>query len=95
MIAVYILLGILGLLLLLVLAAVIRTLSSPRLRSTYKAPPVDERAEFYAEKLSRMVAYETVSIPDTDQREKFLGFHTLLEELFPLVHQNLEKNHIF
>ena len=55
MIAVYILLGILGLLLLLVLAAVIRTLSSPRLRSTYKAPPVDERAEFYAEKLSRMV----------------------------------------
>ena len=38
MIAVYILLGILGLLLLLVLAAVIRTLSSPRRRSTYKAP---------------------------------------------------------
>ena len=94
MIAVYILLGILGLLLLLVLAAVIRTLSSPRLRSTYKAPPVDERAEFYAEKLSRMVAYETVSIPDTDQREKFLGFHTLLEELFPLVHQNLEKTEL-
>ena len=94
MIAVYILLGVLGLLLLLVLAAVIRTLSSPRLRSTYKAPPVDERAEFYAEKLSRMVAYETVSIPDTDQREKFLGFHTLLEELFPLVHQNLEKTEL-
>jgi carboxypeptidase PM20D1 len=47
-----------------------------------------------AKKLSRMVRYDTVSIPDTDQREKFLGFHRILEELFPLVHARLEKTEI-
>lgn len=48
----------------------------------------------YAEKLAKMVRYETVSYPDTDQREKFLGFHKILEELFPLVHRDLEKTEI-
>ena len=45
----------------------------------------------YARKLSRMIQTETVSRPDTDLREKFLEFHRVLEELFPLVHQHLEK----
>ena len=59
---------------------------------TPKADP--EREEEYAKKLSRMVQYETVSRVGEFQREKFLGFHKLLEELFPLVHQNLEKTEI-
>ena len=34
-------------------------------------------------------------VPDVpDQREKFLGFHKVLEELFPLVHRELEKTEI-
>lgn len=41
-----------------------------------------------------MVQYETVSVKGVNQREKFLGFHKVLEELFPLVHKNLEKNEI-
>ena len=94
MIVLYVLLGLLGLLLLLLLIAVVRTLCLPRLRSDYAPPPADERAEEYARKLSRMVRVDTVSVPDTDQREMFLGFHALLEELFPLVHKKLEKTEI-
>ncbi|MCR5136027.1 MAG: M20/M25/M40 family metallo-hydrolase [Oscillospiraceae bacterium] len=85
------LLGLVGLLLLLILFAVIRTLLQPRKHSAYVLPAADERAARYAEILSRMVAYETVSVPDVDQRAKFLGFHALLQELFPLVHERLEK----
>ncbi len=76
------------------LAAIIITLRMPRKKALYKAPPADGRAEEYAGKLSRMVAVETVSVPETDQREKFLAFHRLLEELFPLVHERLEKTEI-
>lgn len=62
--------------------------------STYVPQADPERAMRYAEKLSRMVQYETVSRPNVDEREKFLGFHKLLEELFPLLHQNLEKTEL-
>lgn len=89
-----ILLCIPGLILLLLLIAVIRTLLIPGKQSTYTPVPDEQRALSYAHKLSRMVQYETVSVPNTDQRDKFLGFHRLLEELFPLVHQRLEKTEI-
>ena len=94
MIAVWILLGCLGLLLLLLLAAVIRTLLIPGKKSDYRPDPDPARAEAYAKKLSVMVRCETVSVPGEDQREKFLAFHRVLEELFPLVHQRLEKTEI-
>ena len=74
--------------------AVYRTLKMPKKKAVYQAPPAGERAERYAEKLSRMVAFETVSVPDTNQRGKFLPFHELLAELFPLVHERLEKTEI-
>ena len=91
MIALYIVLGLLGVLLLLVLIAVLRTLLTPKKVSAWepKRDPVREQA--YAETLSKMVQYETVSKKGEIRRETFLGFHRLLEELFPLVHQNLEK----
>ena len=89
-----ILLCILGLVILLLLIAVIRTLLIPSKKSTYTPAPDEQRALSYAQKLSRMVHYETVSVPNADQRDKFLGFHRLLEELFPLVHQRLEKTEI-
>ena len=71
--------------------AVYRAIRIPKKKALYQAPPEDERSRAYAEKLSRMVAVETVSVPETDQREKFLRFHALLAELFPLVHERLEK----
>ena len=94
MIGLWVLLGLAGLLLLLLLIAVIRTVLTPSKSSDYVPRPDPERAEAYAKKLSRMIRYETVSVPDTDQREKFLGFHKVLEELFPLVHARLEKTEI-
>ncbi len=94
MIVLWILCWIIGLLLLLLLIAVIHTLLIPSLKSTYVPNPDPDRALTYGKTLARMVQYDTVSIPDTDQREKFLGFHKLLEELFPLVHKNLEKTEI-
>ena len=73
---------------------IFRTLKVRRKKAAYTAPPADARAENYAEKLSRMVSVETVSVPETNQREKFLPFHALLRELFPRVHTQLEKTEI-
>lgn len=90
----YALLAAIAALVLLLLIAVLRTLLTPAKSSTYTAPPIDERAEGYAQKLSQMVKYETVSYPGVTDREKFLGFHKVLEGLFPLVHEKLEKTEI-
>ena len=89
-----ILLVVLILILALLGTAVWRTLKVPKKKALYTAPAADDRAHEYAEKLSRMVACETVSVPKTNQREKFLVFHALLEELFPTVHAQLEKTEI-
>ena len=94
MIALYVLLGLFGLLLLLLAASLVRTLLVPRKKSGYEPAPDPERALSYAEKLSAMVRQETVSVPGEDQREKFLAFHRVLEQLFPLVHEKLEKTEI-
>ena len=91
MIAVWIALGLVAALLVI---ALVRALLTPKKTASYQAPKADQRAEEYAQKLSRMVAFDTVSVPETNQREKFLPFHRLLEELFPLVHEKLEKTEI-
>ena len=83
-----------ALILLLLGIAVIRALLTPGKQATYRAPAAEERAEEYAKKLSRMIRAETVSFPDSEQREKFLAFHALLAELFPRVHEKLEKTEI-
>ncbi len=77
-----------------ILAAVIKTCLTPAKHSEWKPKEDLEREQMYAEKLSEMVRYETVSVPDEDQREKFLGFHKILEKLFPLVHKHLEKTEL-
>lgn len=94
MIVLWLFLCILGLVLGLLLIAVIKTLLTPSKKSDYVPNPDPERATEYGKKLSEMVKYETVSIPGIDQRELFLGFHKVLETLFPLVHKNLEKTEI-
>ena len=94
MTAVWILLGLVALVLLLLLISLVRTLFIPSRRSEYVPAPDPARAKEYADKLSRMVRVETVSVPGENQREKFLAFHRELESLFPLVHQKLEKTEI-
>ena len=94
MIILWIAAGIIGAAALLLLAAVIHTLCIPNKQSVYQLDPDPERAMAYARKLSAMVRCETVSVPGENQREKFLAFHKVLEELFPLVHQQLEKTEI-
>ena len=91
---IWVLLALLALLLLLLLIAVVRTLLQGHKVSTYRPTPDPERAKGYAKALSRMVQCETVSHAGLDEREKFLTFHALLEKLFPLVHQKLEKTEL-
>ena len=90
----WIIAAVLCLLVILVLTACVRTLLTPAKVSEWKPAEDLPREEEYAEKLSRMVQYETVSIPDDVQREKFLGFHKVLEELFPAVHEKLQKTEL-
>ena len=79
-----------ALLVLLLLVAVVRTLLMPNKRSDYAAPEADARAMLLAQKLSKMIQYDTTSHANVHEEEKFLGFHKVLEELFPLVHEKLE-----
>lgn len=94
MIAVYILAAIIGLAVILLLTAVVRTLLIPIKKSTYVADENETEALMLAQKLSEMIKYDTTSHPDVDEADKFRGFHKVLEELFPLVHENLEKTEI-
>ncbi len=90
----YILAGLFGVLLLLLAVSLICTLRIPAKKSVYEPAPDPDRSLLYAEKLSAMVRQETVSMPGEPQREKFLAFHRTLEQLFPLVHEKLEKTEI-
>ena len=90
----FILLAVLALILLLLLIAVIRTLLMPSKTSTYVAKESEEESLALARKLSKMVQYDTTSHANVAEVEKFLGFHKILEELFPLVHEKLEKTEI-
>ncbi len=86
--------SVLLLVIVLLLIAVIRTLFVPSKRSEYVPKPDEERALKYAGVLSEMVKYDTTSYPNTEQPEKFEGFHEVLGKLFPLVHEKLEKTDI-
>ncbi|MBR6376445.1 MAG: M20/M25/M40 family metallo-hydrolase [Oscillospiraceae bacterium] len=90
----WVFLGLLILVLAPLCAALIRTLLMGHKRSDYHPRPEPKRAAKYAGILSKMVRCETVSRPEEDQREKFLAFHNLLEALFPLVHENLDKTEL-
>ncbi len=55
---------------------------------------VGPRAEKYGKQLSKLVQKETISSRFDPDREKFLEFHKILEEMFPKVHEGCEK-HVF
>ena len=86
------LLGLLALILLLLLIAVLRTLTikapAPTPCETKLSP---EELDTAARKLGAMVQIPTVSKNENEDLTEFYKFHALLEELFPLIHQKLEK----
>ena len=54
--------------------------------------PVDgEKAAKYAKDLSRMIRCETISVRESGPAEKFARDRAELEQLFPLVHERLER----
>ncbi len=84
-----------GVLVLLVLIAVVRTLVSPRKTSDYQPPQTDEaEALRLAGKLSKMIQVDTTSHAGGDDPARFRAFHKTLAELFPRVFSQLEKTEI-
>ena len=52
----------------------------------------DDRAVHYGDQLAQMIRCETISSREHQEPEKFEKFHSLLSELFPLVHAHCEKH---
>ena len=84
-------LALVGIFLLLVLAAVIRTLCMPKKSTSYALSEEEARVDAYAEKLSKLVQSETVSNRADSDLTKFYAFHRVLEGLFPTVFSVCEK----
>ena len=84
----------LGVLLALLLVALARTLFTPNKKSTYEASEPEEVSLPLAEKLSKMVQCDTTSFENQRDPERWEGFHRVLRELFPLVHERLEVTDI-
>ena len=83
-----------GVLLLLILIAVVRTLLSPKKTSDYKPQEDEQESLRLAKKLSKMIQVDTTSHTGGDDPEKFRAFHKTLAELFALVFSKLEKTEI-
>ena len=86
-----VILTVIGIGVFLLLIATVKTLFTKSGKSTYVADEDEEESLRLAKKLSRMIQYDTTSYDGSQEREKFLGFHQVLEELFPLVHKHLER----
>ena len=71
--------------------------TAKRVKQAKQAGRESRRALQYAKILSRMVQYDTTSYPYSEehpaavQLKGYRGYHRLLEELFPLVHEKLDK----
>ena len=90
----YIICAVVAVLLLLLLIAVLHTLLMKTKKADYNPNPDSKRTEEYTGKLVKMVQCETVSQRGVTNIDKFLKFHKVLEELFPTVHEKLEKTEI-
>ncbi len=83
---------VIGLILLLAVVVIIRTLSikaAPRPECAYVTDAELEQA--CAEKLGAMVRIPTVSKNEDEDLSEFYRLHAEMERLFPLIHQKLEK----
>lgn len=85
------LLAIVAIFLFLILIAIVKTIFTKQKHSNYMPNPDETEALRLAQKLSEMVKCNTTSYQDETNVSKYLEFHKVLEKLFPLVHQKLEK----
>lgn len=83
-----------GIIVLLLLIALLRTVFMTGKTSDYRASEKEEESLRLAQKLSEMIKYDTTSYANVHDEERFRGFHKVLEKLFPLVHEKLEKTEI-
>lgn len=90
----WILLGLIGLVLFLLLIAALRTLQLKPKKTNYQPSTDAERINAYAQKLSQMVKMETISRRGVEEPEKFRAFHALLRQLFPAVFAACEETEI-
>ena len=74
----------------LLLIAFIRTLLLKKKTSIFVGSTDEKRNMDYALKLQKMIQYETVSVRDEPNPEKFRGFHKVLANLFPNVFEKCE-----
>ena len=84
----------LGIVVLLLLVALVKTLLTPTLKSTYVADEPEEVSLPLAEKLSKMVQCDTTSFETQNEPARWEAFHRVLQALFPLVHEKLEVTDI-
>lgn len=88
----YLLLGLLALVLVLLGVAVVRAMrikaSAPAACDTVIS---DEECSIAAEKLGAMVRVPSVSKREDEDLSEFYKLHAVMEEQFPLLHQNLQK----
>ena len=75
----------------LLIVAIIRTLFVGSKENFYEYSKDTKRVDAYAEKLSKLIQYETISVYGKPDPEKYRGFHKLLAQEFPLVFRVLEK----
>lgn len=90
----YVILALIGIVVVLLLAALVNTLRTPAKKADYCPARDAAREEQYARKLSTMVQCETVSVRGEANPEKFRAFHALMEKLYPTVFEKLEKHDI-
>lgn len=86
-----IILFLLAILACLLIIAIIRTLFVGSKENFYEYSKDKSRVDEYANRLSRLIQYETVSVYNEPNPEKYRGFHSLLAQEFPLVFRVLEK----
>lgn len=91
MIVFYAFIAVFGILAMLLLVALVRTLCIKQKKTDYRPSSDVSRIDEYSNKLSRMVQCETVSSRENDNVEKFRAFHKLMEELFPNVFACCQK----
>ena len=82
---------ILGVILVLFLICIIRTLLLKKKTTYYEESKDEERIMDYAKKLQEMIKVETVSKRGVDDPDKFRKLHKVIEELFPSVFKECEK----
>ena len=93
MITLWIVLGLLGVLILVILGRTLLLKSTDALYATVESVE-GERSEKYGKQLAKLLQKETISSRFDADRTKFLEFHELLEEMFPNLHKMCEK-HVF